>query len=765
MRLLAATALSGLLLVLAHLAAHDAASAASPKPRPNAASAGGKPSTSAPTASSRSMVNSKKPTQPNVLFVYVDDLRTDMGPYDESTPIPLPGLTKFASTALLFKHAYCSQPVCAPSRFSLLSGRRNDVIQAWNFITPMRANANLVQSIPQIFRDNGYYTATIGKVFHWISQYDVWDDRLYSWDSEALPADTAESDTTCPDDVTSLICACDTPGNPCVDEKIASQAVAALKSLETAGKPFFLGVGFRRPHPSFMVPSSFRDLYYGTPAPLPSVTVPPNFNETTGMPSVAYYSCQSLQGTPQFPDSDPMLPWTPAPTGVVSLVRVAYWTAAAFMDLQFSELMTFLDASPLAATTLVVFTSDHGWNLGERNMWCKQSLLETTTRVPLLMRVPWLVETSAGRVVESVVEHIDLMPTIVSLVGGAVLAGTNACPMGSDLAPFFTDPGYGAAGLADATTGGILSGSAGYGGKPVPAVQQSWALSQYPRCAIIGKPVAKNPWNNPCTQESPSNFQYMGYSLRTPRWRYTEWRRWTGLIADWSPAGLNATELYDHLGDTTGSGFDDFENVNVAVNYSLVVAQLSRALRLVAVTSDDYPAECLPDQWDTIAPTPQPSTAPLAGAPTKPSRKTHAPTPPTRSPVGGPTDSPRAAEPTGAPEGAYSEAPADPYLSTAIPTAAPGTEPVTNTAAPVSGAPSAKSKKTKSPTFKPGHGPHTATPTVAVTTASPTLGASLSPTTAEPKTAAPTTASPTSRAPSSASPTSATFHSKFRERS
>ena len=649
--------------------------------------------TKPPLASYVAEAAQRRPQQPNVLFIYVDDLRIDVSPYNTTAPIATPALARLAQSSLLFKRAYCAQTVCAPSRFSLLSGRRPDVLQAWNFLSPMRGRTNGVQSLPQIFRDAGYYTKTIGKVFHWINLPNALDDRKWSWDAwDVVPAGT-ETDTQCPGD--SLYCTCGSANTQaCVDQQISAAAASTLAEMARKNKPFFLAVGFRRPHPSFIVPTWFRNQIAGSSyGNLPLTRVPPNFNLTYGMPSLAFYSCRGIQGTPQFPaGSNPLLPWTPADADAVMELRRQYWLSAAFMDSQLAVVLNALDNEPrLAGNTIVVFTSDHGWNLAERNMFCKQSLFETTARVPLLVRVPWLSGSSGGRVVETVVEQLDVMPTVVSLAGRG--AQMNNCPQGRDLTPFFLDQDYAAQADADELTGGLdLTGDVKtpWDAKPADWGPLSFALTQYPRCGVIGVPPSRNPWNDPCTGTTPNLFQYMGYSLRTPRWRYTEWRVWNGLVADWSASGLNATELYDHAGDDTaapnqGTGFDLFENRNVAADFPDVVQVLSRALRHVALIPDPYPNGCMPLTPGTVSPTAFPTAAPTdpTASPTTRRPTTKRPTslsPTTRNPTVAITSTPSAKPTTGAPT-----QPRKTKSPSSSPTDAPTPEP---TPKPTSGAPS-----------------------------------------------------------------------------
>lgn len=201
--------------------------------------------------------------------------------------------------------------------------------------------------------------------------------------------------------------------------------------------------------------------------------------------------------------------------------------------------------------------------VGERNIHCKNTLFEPSTRIPFMVRVPWLNDRRVD--VSMMVDNVDVLPTIASLALGP--SALPPCLQGRDLSRLFR-------------------------GKPLHE-DRGWALSQYGRCPNISQ---NNFWSDPCTRiqaKNPGTMSYMGYTIRTKDWRYVEWRTWDGVRADWSAHGLNATELYSHSKDVRGTGFDDFENENVAVDHPDVVAKLSAVLH-DAATFQGYDSQCLP---------------------------------------------------------------------------------------------------------------------------------------------------------------------------
>jgi len=611
-----------------------------------------------------------------------DDLRADITVYNPQAPIATPRLSQFAQSSLVFNHAYVQFALCGPSRNSFLSSRRPDTLASWNFLVSMRGDSRLVVSLPQAFKQAGYFTMSIGKVFHIYA--DIWDDSPTSWTATLLSPGPGDGDGGCTTPI--MYCACQ---GQCADAQISSAAAAKLKALDSSTNPppWFIAVGFRRPHPDFIVPDSFTANYQSATISAAKLLSAPNFATPSGMPTLAFYSCDNVIGRAPFTGSVQILPDGGVPVAAVQQVRRAYWTAGAYMDHQLGIVLDALAATQFQSNTIVAFTSDHGWNLGERGMWCKQANFETTTRVPLMVSVPWMSATHFGQRTDAVVELIDIMPTLLALAN--VSSADAQCIQGNDLTPLIANPNANAAAVAD-PFGGLLDAT-GTAPSSLPAAQQSWALSQYPRCQLTGA----NPWNNPCSQLGAGQFSYMGYTLRTARWRYTEWRVWLGLAADWSDAGLNSTELYDHQGDD-GSDYDAFENLNVAWANPDVVSRLALALRLAALQGG-YARECLPATIQTANPTPMP---------------TEPPTPPTRAPVL-PTRAPSV--PSKAPSKARTLPPAD----TAAPTP--------DTAAPTSQPSSAPSRKPSTlPSAAPSALP-TAAPTDPIATRKPTAALSDAP--------------------------------------
>jgi iduronate 2-sulfatase len=415
----------------------------------------------------------------NVLFIAADDLRKDLGCYGD-TLVRTPNLDRLASRGLVFNRAYCQQALCNPSRASLLTGRRVDALRLWDLRTHFRDTMPEVVTLPQHFKDNGYFTQNIGKIFHnWV--HELQGDPV-SWSVPAVmhfarhDSDTPVTDGPLPPNLAAdSRCECrDVPDEAYFDGRVALLAVEALRERKAAGKPFFLAVGFWKPHAPFNAPKRYWDLYRREEVPLPR-----NPDWPRDAPRVAWHNGRELLG-------EPARELTPE---AIREMRHGYLANISYLDAQIGKLLDELARLQLTDQTIIVFWSDHGFHLGEHSLWAKTSNFELDARVPLIIATPKT--KTAGKTTESLAELMDLYPTLVELCGLPKVKGLE----GVSLVP-------------------VLSSHR----KSVRAA----ALTQHPRPAYYqGAPEA------------------MGYSVRTDRFRYTEWR-------DWASGQIIARELYDH---------------------------------------------------------------------------------------------------------------------------------------------------------------------------------------------------------------------------
>ena len=443
--------------------------------------------------------------RPNVLMIAVDDLRPELGCYDVRH-IVSPNIDRLAASGLVFRRAYVQQSVCGPSRISLLSGLRPDSTGIYNNNHMLRDMRPSIVSLPRHFKEHGYRTVSLGKIYHhpeddpaaWSEP--VWRPFGISWGwrnyrrpenlelvnelHSQLPAvrrqrtpvgrvkgpaheSAPQADNVYPDGLT------------------ADMAIHTLRRLSHDHQPFFLAVGFYKPHLPFACPEKYWEMYERSEIGLPRHGVPPK-----NMPPVAFRDSDELRayhGIPSENRLDEELSRT--------LIH-GYRACVTYTDAQVGRVLAELERLGLAEDTTVVLWGDHGWHLGEQGIWAKQTNFELATRAPLIVRTPAI--HTAGSSTSALVEMVDIYPTLCDLAGlpkPEHLEGTSFVP------------------LLD---------------QPNRRWKQA-ALSQYPR---------------PHTKPD----HVLGRTIRTERYRFTRWNRTEEPNAGKLNETV-AWELYDHLLD------------------------------------------------------------------------------------------------------------------------------------------------------------------------------------------------------------------------
>lgn len=429
-----------------------------------------------------------KDSKPNVLLILSDDLNTDLGCY--GAPVQTPHIDGFARESALFTRAYCQYPLCGPSRASFLTGQRPNHVGVTSNRDKLREKAPDVITLPQLFRQNGYFTARVGKIFHYTVPQEIGtdgEDDLKSWDERHNPKgrDVDDEDmiySLTPGQLSGTLCwlAAEGEDREQTDGIGAEEAAALLR--KSKGKPFFIAVGFYRPHTPFVAPKKYFDLYPLDKIPLSDA---PSGHMVAG-PEAAFRSAKPEQL---------------AMTGDLRRQAIqAYWASVSFMDAQVGKLLDEVARLGLEKDTIIIFMSDHGYHLGDHGLWQKGSLFERTARVPFIVHVPGA--KANGRSVGALVELIDLYPTLAQLCGLQPPSGLD----GRSLVPLLENPSV---------------------------FFKAGAVTQLQRNMKTEGPYIKDPSKRP-----PIVKAFDGYSLRTDRYRYTEWDE-----------GREGTQLYDLQND------------------------------------------------------------------------------------------------------------------------------------------------------------------------------------------------------------------------
>jgi arylsulfatase A-like enzyme len=456
-----------------------------------------------------------EPKRPNVLFLISDDLNHFLGCYGDPRA-KTPNIDRLAARGVMFERAYCQFPLCGPSRNSMLTGLYPDSTGILRNAEIFRQTIPSQVSLPQAFRQHGYFAARIGKLFHYSVPTSVGTnghDDPGSWELELNPlgVDRLEEEpqifSLTPGQFGGTLSWYASPKNDAdhTDGLMAADAEWVLeRCARDRHRPFFLAVGFFRPHTPYVAPRPYFDHYPRAEMPL----VTGIEEDQADIPPAGLGSYK--------PEQDKLT------DDLRRECIQAYYASISFMDAQVGRVIDALDRLGLADETIIVFTSDHSYHMGEHGLWQKMSLFEESARVPLLIVAPGV--ASPGSSVTSPVGLIDLYPTLAELC--EIEPPQNL--QGQSLVPMLRD-----------------SSVAGRG----------WALTQVTR----GGRTRRGPGVAQGRQGPP----FFGYSLRTPRWRYTEWDE-----------GHEGRELYDHDRDPR-----ELTNLADDPAYADTVADLSAQLR------------------------------------------------------------------------------------------------------------------------------------------------------------------------------------------
>lgn len=429
--------------------------------------------------------------RPNVLFIAVDDLRPELGCYGRDY-IKSPNIDRLAARGLVFHRAYCQQAVCSPTRSSLMTGMRPDTTRVWDLFTHFRAALPEVVTLGQHFKNHGYFVQGMGKIYHgtlddpatwsvpWQTPkappYGLPENLVLNQRQFETEPDEAPAPRTAPVNAANSVGpaasrrnsrgpafeGADVSDDTFQDGKVAALAVSTLQELSRREEPFFLAVGFIRPHLPFVSPRKYWDLY--DPA---KIELAPNPFRPKGAPEYAVLPGSEMRAYHGIPAGS-------MPPDLARQLIHGYYAAVSYTDAQVGRVLDELDRLGLRENTIVILWGDHGWKLGEHDAWCKHGNTENDTNAPLVLSVPGM--KTAGRKTDAFVEFVDVYPTLAELAGLPLPAQ----PLeGLSFVPLLAEPG------------------------------RAWktaAFSQFPRTA--GQTGAGD---------------MMGYSMRTDRHRLTVW--------------------------------------------------------------------------------------------------------------------------------------------------------------------------------------------------------------------------------------------------
>jgi len=347
--------------------------------------------------------------KPNVLFLVVDDLRPQLACYGQAQ-MHSPHIDRLARQGVLFERAFCMVPTCGASRASLMSGIRPARDRFVNYQARADRDVPDVTTLNTHFRNHGYYTVSGGKVFHFP------DDSAIGWSEPAWRPRGAVSYALAESRAVAAKNArqsrrgrgpawesADVPDDTYADGLVANKAIADLRRLADMDQPFFLAVGFFKPHLPFVAPKKYWDLYDRS-----EIRLPDNYHRPKDAPDVAIHSFGELRSYAGIPPRGPVSDET-----AVSLIH-GYYACVSYTDAQIGKVLDELERLGLGEQTIVIFWADHGWNLGEHTLWCKHCTFETSMWAPLIVRAPGV---KGGKRTPALTEFIDIYPSLCELAG------------------------------------------------------------------------------------------------------------------------------------------------------------------------------------------------------------------------------------------------------------------------------------------------------------------------------------------------------------
>ena len=501
--------------------------------------------------------------RPNILFISIDDLRPELGSYGSEIAIS-PNIDNLASQGLQFNNAYCQQSICGPSRASVLTGIRPETSGVFHNYIKFREATPDVITLPQYFKQNGYETVYTGKIFHHGDKDDElsWS-RLPAFDSlDHLPKPVgfalkeniearkkvrlemfAKYGDVARFGLASGVAyeSADVSDNTYLDGYNTTLAIATMKEMAKNDKPFFIGLGFNKPHLNWVAPKRYWDLYDRKKIKISMQTEAPVNAAAMGLhPS---FELRARSNIPKKGEINDELSIT---------LKHAYLACVSYIDAQIGKMISALEKEGLRENTIIIVWSDHGFHLGEMGIWGKATNYEIATRVPLIIWTPNMPKSSKGKTTNALVELVDIYPTLADLSGFEIPKHTE----GKSFKPLIENPDlvWKNAAFSQFPTPALRE----WGAYPIrPAMRETYFGSLLTEVEERIKKQHGDKWNRVLFENN-----IMGYTMRTEQFRLIVWKDRTQPKEE--PLFI---ELYDHK-------TDPYETINIAYDDSKIVDDL-----------------------------------------------------------------------------------------------------------------------------------------------------------------------------------------------
>ena len=492
-------------------------------------------------------------SRPNILFIAADDLRPELGCYGSDIAIT-PNFDALAAEGLLFNRAYCQQAICSPSRASLLTGARPDTIGVVENYAYFRDTVPDIVTLPQHFWANGYETVHTGKIYHNVK----YGDPVKSWSREpawdkmpenmplpvppvigyALPENrqiVTDKQKRFGENAHSALIkgpayeAADVPDQTYEDGYHTDLAIVTMKDMlaKNPDKPFFLGLGFKKPHLNFIAPKKYWDMYAREKIPAGTYTDAPEGAAKMGLH--ASYELRTRDGIPKY---------GPVGEELSRTLLHGYLACTSYIDAQLGKMIAALEEANVRDNTIIIFWGDHGWHLGDMGIWGKATNYEISARVPMMIWTPDMPDENRGKTTDALVELVDMYPTLCDLAGIDIPEHVE----GHSFKPLLKNPDR-------------AWKKAAFSQYPNPAMRE-WAAN-----AIT--PDMRDLFFGPLMDDIEADIQkqqgdkwdreffeqdLMGYTMRTNRYRLMLWKDWKDLDAE--PLFVELYDLKDNVQET-----------------------------------------------------------------------------------------------------------------------------------------------------------------------------------------------------------------------